>query len=1582
MPATLEIIPIPIGSQLVQSIRGNDPESLNDFQCLIVSSENITGLVESSIILSSGSHLVSLTGENSVWEAVIRPQQTAGIVRITIAANAVDQGNVETSKDIRVSTRFPDVDAETATQIAGRNYFGSAGIAVSPTRIYVSRQQGALRKLYVFTHSGTEQTSEERNLSHGRTGILDYFNESLISNGIYRFSPDGTDIFTYPARSGATHRRSIHTRLGILSYLEFNNEPDTFWVLPYDFEDATSGYDIDAPDSLLSHRVNSIAYQNDLLYLYFAFNMGLARITTDDSIEFIRWLNINLTEISGSSVNDTALYRDTLYILRRQGNPQISIHTLDIKKYRPMSLNTKTRIDVQFADEGSTLDLKRFFPDAERVVFDVGYDKPDFLSINSSLQLAIASGAVRETTAVLVQLKGINRIDATETGSVQFYLVIRKAAALQWRDVDELTMRANSTYDLFQLVPEADSIAFRSGRTRLAGSSISNGVFTVGSEGGLAEFTARKGGSTAHTQININILQASDPDNFSDIFRHRVEIAGIDVSADVSVFPSVSESLDAVILNEYRANEVALTLKSNSQNGFKYNEGIPNNFWETNNLNPAGFQEPIKIFVESLVNGSYVSHLLFSGTILKPTALIGEGGVQLTCLDLTTSLRNTQVQDFGTLEKYDTLRQQSDEVSFQGAYMPESSLLPMQIGTGEAWNGTTKMTIRQLALPSEGVPIPNTGYLTDSQFLTSGGLLPNNPLLVFKTQHRSEDVRFLINQLALNKRVYNAEIDLPPVELDTPFILNRGSVSFSVEKTRTTRLLTDWVYDPTNDRLLMLLSNPEAHLSDLLVQYTINTDAYRTLHTFDKDIKAHRIARRNSTNYYILTSGTIPQDRSAPRLPRVADSTALASDSAAEGSVIRIHHYNASTNTLTEQVAEDDSRPPQLGVHYWVGFENELYIDEFEGIVKDYRGALKWQGSNLYYRYSTNSEFGVARVNASGTTSEMIAQVIGNYQNHLNFAFDVTTTGTLYFVYAEGDTHLSTLTIKRRTSGGTESTILTDTQTVSEGAYLGAHEALFHNNFLYFTAPIQSANLGENATDTQADPDLIIEGVDTSESRFVSHVQLNPTSTRLAPGDDIPIRITFNNDPNVTPSGLQQNDLTVYGGTIQSFSVSGGLFVTIRPDDATQHKNIVIILAEDAVTQGNSETTIVIDFGTKRGIDRSARMTLYRCNVTANNPTLTELATYDYVQLGVCNLTVHDGKVHFIEHPPAAKKFLPINPDLDGYWADEAQTQTMGYNIVPESLGALKKINSAGEVESLGNLQHTDRPYNIAATRCLSFDDELHTVMGYGNPDELLRFNSLASKPDNFQHLVFGKKLRYVIPKFDSNGSRYGLLADIAKKVNATLSFQNGLITVWDRNPYRAQTDGATGTGTSNLDFDSQNKSFPNAGYLRIDKEILRYTGIASGAFTGITRGVLQTQIANHANDTPILFLDGILTADRISGNFSVLTDTTRIFNVITNSGNTAAERDPNSIAKYEERPYTLDLGLTHHELAWESHIFENYLENLKDPHQIINLTLKPTNWLEVGQIIGFKYDLIVYALQIVSITKSQQTTQIRGRTV
>ena len=1705
MPVSLEILTEPIGSQYVQSIGANDPATLNDFAVYIVSSENATGMEQSHLSVSSSSNIVSFEGRNSVWKAIIRPPQTAGVVTLTVAQNAVSEGNPETSKDIRVSTSFPDTDAETPTELLTHAYFSGItyrrAIAVSPTRIYILTTDTNRRsaRLQIHNHQGAfiEQSVYLNNKSTIRVnGRMDYFNGNLYVGeaGIFELS----DVNLV----GDTGIEAlVHTEFGVIS------------------DDEIRPYGADSNQTLPSIDFSSIyaaAHQAGLLYLLGDFNqsrLALAEITAVDSLNLLRRLNID--NISGT-LYDIALYQDTLYLLRSN-----SVHTLDIRKYRPLAKNTKTNIPIQFANEGDIIPLTPFCPDAEKIIFDVNSDKPDFLSINSSNELEVASNAVTETTPIFVLLRGINHIDSQP---FSFYLVVQQATAPKWRDTTKLTMRANSSFDLFHLLEtesgfgDTVTIQFRSGRPRLVDSSLSNGVFRIGTTGGVAEFTARKGSRSSHIRINIDVVQVLDRSGLSDVFDYRAEIAGIDVTDDVEALPSVSETLDPVLINEYRVSEASITLLN--KNG-KYSPDIAGNFWETHNLNPGGFQNAVKICTRHFDGSNWIENLLFSGMIIESFEPISEVAFRLNCVDISSRLRNALVEDFGTLQKWDALRRQSDEDNFEGIYVPNRSLLPIQPETVCAWSGRTELEVSRLQLPSEGIAPANTAYATQSDLRTSGGYLDANPIAKYKTQHRSEDVRFLINQLATNKGVFNTQLDIPGIEVANPFILNRGSVPFSVENTRITRLPVDWVYDSTNDRVLILLSNLEAHLSDLLVQYDLDADTYRILHTFDRDIKAHRIERRNSTNYYILTSKPIAQDRSAPNLPRTIDSTGYAYDAVTAAAEIKIYHYSTTSGTLAEHVAEDDSYPPQLGIHYWTGFENAHSIDAFEGIVPSYRGAFKWQSNNLYYRYAKDGEFGVARVDVSGTTSvrlnsETDVDVIycvddtgdevfvisafsykelrrftlpagstnpkgitvddnylycvdqNNFSNQV-LVFDkntadgtqaiairtfdipaglhqprgITVDGNTLYCVKSGTFGNAVLVFSKNTADGAEATEIRSFSLPGVGKGItvdGDDLYVIQDSTLYTNIAVYNKNTADG---TQA---TAIRTFDISSSANPTGITVNSDTLHYVDSTDDNLIILDKNTADGTqatekarvglPSGLStpvgvtyspnserllalissQNNLnfafnvntsgTVYMAYAIGNAIGSALVIKSRTSSGTETqilydfkglRELTALDSQGGAYLGCYECLFhdnhlymlcpvgrvdVDDTNNRtRSVTKAAGMVLYRCNVTASSPTLTTIETWDFATRGACNLIVHDGAVHFVENPPAASKFKPINPDLNGYWTNPERTQTMGYNLVPENQGQLKRISSSGAVERLGNLWYTDRPYNIAATRCLSIGRDLHLTMGYGNLDEVLRLGSLASAADNVAHIVYGRTLHYVLPEFKADGSVYDALAEIAKKINATLSFEKDIIMIADRSPYRAMTDGATGTGTGNLSFENTNKSFPDAGFLLIGKEILQYSGISGSAFTGITRGVLGSPITNHTDGTPIVYLDAIIRLDSVT-EITRQSDTNRIYNIIRDSNGIAEVRDEASIKKYGERPYTLDLGLTHHEKIWSEQIYQQYLAELKDLQQLVNLQTVPYIGLGLGQIVPFFYDETVKPMRIVAIRYEPRATHITGRTL
>lgn len=313
--------------------------------------------------------------------------------------------------------------------------------------------------------------------------------------------------------------------------------------------------------------------------------------------------------------------------------------------------------------------------------------------------------------------------------------------------------------------------------------------------------------------------------------------------------------------------------------------------------------------------------------------------------------------------------------------------------------------------------------------------------------------------------------------------------------------------------------------------------------------------------------------------------------------------------------------------------------------------------------------------------------------------------------------------------------------------------------------------------------------------------------------------------------------------------------------------------------------------------------------------------------------------------------------------------------------GNLFSINAAGEVEDKGFVWFTERAYNVFGSRLLVVGDDLHIMSGYGDPDALLKAESLASRADNFVHLVLGETLKYILPTFEPDSSIHAELSTLAKNVNAVVSFAQGIIQITDRLPFRALTNGQTGVGVANIAYDSQNKPFPASGYILVGSEVISYSGLVTGAFTGIGRGVLGTEIVNHFNDQPILYLDNVITSTYLSLNLQ--SDTNRIYNIVRDSNLTTEVRDEASIALYGERPYVLDLsGIGRHENQWILSVFNEYLTELKNLQSIVNLQLTRDTELSLGQIIPFIKDGVVRAMRIVSLRDEQARTTIRGRTI
>ena len=721
-----------------------------------------------------------------------------------------------------------------------------------------------------------------------------------------------------------------------------------------------------------------------------------------------------------------------------------------------------------FARNGETLDLRAILS-GTTFAFRSSFVSPSWLTLSSDTHLVIAADAVSEITPVVVKLND----------DLSFYLVVMPSVAPTTRfDGDTLAMLPNSTFDMFSIVENVDSITLQSGPT---GSSISNGVLTVGTVGGTAALVATNAAGT--TQFSIVIDVVADADVSLDTFRYSIEIAGIDVSGDFLGIPTISGSLDAIRIDEYRVNNAEVVL---SDDAGKYNSDVSGNFWEQNNLNENGYNESIKIYKETVVNGVRTRYLQFSGFITQTTIDIQNITISLSCVDDSSVFRNQNVGDAASSEKWDVLTQDTLTRSIGGItyttvsdysgridqYHPHEDLLPMHIEDVSAWIDSTPLEIQTTFIPDVGELQPNIAQITPAVLRRQGSIF-ENILTRFQTPDTHRDIAQLIKKLVLKAGLYQADIDVDRPTLETPYILNRGNMPLRIENTRPQRTAVDWEYDATDDTLMILMASDSPYIKDWLVRYNIKDDTYKILHAFESGLNPIRIARLNNTTYYFLISET------------------FSSQFTSDGQNIQgaIYQYTTDTQTLTERVSTTDDDFP---------LSTTLYRDaNDDNIRKNIKSTFKCIGNALYYAGNR----GVCRLGTSGAPQNLGGLPSGFSSGRHFVGFDINDDGDIYTlntsVARSGNLSARRLRIDRRLSTETAFSTLY-TFPVPESHFsdslppiyesLLSYELLIHGNALY----ILYSNL-EAGDRTRLDKFIISGNSATFDSQIAGENADGPT---------------------------------------------------------------------------------------------------------------------------------------------------------------------------------------------------------------------------------------------------------------------------------------------------------------------------------------------------------------------------------------------------------------------------------------------------------------------------------------------------------
>ena len=669
-----------------------------------------------------------------------------------------------------------------------------------------------------------------------------------------------------------------------------------------------------------------------------------------------------------------------------------------------------------------------------------------------------------------------------------------------------------------------------------------------------------------------------------------------------------------------------------------------------------------------------------------------------------------------------------------------------------------------------------------------------------------------------------------------------------------------------------MLSQPDKNFSDLLVVHDVETDIQHILKEFDKGVTCLKLAQVGNI-FYILTTGGIDLDRSSTEVTQ--DTLEVVSHyDRALSSESKIIKYDASTDTVTDHVAANATYPPQPGSHYYTGFNNAIRTFDWEGIVPDSRGGFKIHGTDLYYRYATDSAFGIAKVSSTGTATALWGINKGDYYNHLKFDFDINTSGDVFFVYVEQSATGSSLHIKKRTAGGTLSDVRTITKTFSQltdtaaplpnqgGWFSGIHEVHLDGNTLYISAEI--------------------------------------------------------------------------GRCETYYDSSDNLHLT-------------------------------------RSQQKGAGSAIYSIDTVNPALSLTLVDGYEFAQEGARSFTSHLNRVYYLESPPEYYKFPRFNPDL-------SDTFSVGLTEnVDVGKGNLKYIDSNG-ITDTGRMWYGNQPYSVTWVPLLSIAGSLYANVVFSNPDDILKLHSETSRVDNFQWIKYGNNLEFILEELPS-GNVYDILQDIAKKLNAIIQVSNNRIELIEREVVEMLLNGGLTASASTLTYDSANLTVPSSGTVLINNEIIGYTGKTATTLTGLTRGIHHTIAAAHADDSAIIFIDTLIEpSDYISLNRNI--DINRVYNVIQSPDKILESRDEPSITRFGERVFNLDLGLSRHDRCWTEYIFENYLEELKDVHNIVSLKLSPNFKVRLGDVATLDFNGTITPIRVVEVTYNRDDTTLQFRSI
>lgn len=437
---------------------------------------------------------------------------------------------------------------------------------------------------------------------------------------------------------------------------------------------------------------------------------------------------------------------------------------------------------------------------------------------------------------------------------------------------------------------------------------------------------------------------------------------------------------------------------------------------------------------------------------------------------------------------------------------------------------------------------------------------------------------------------------------------------------------------------------------------------------------------------------------------------------------------------------------------------------------------------------------------------------------------------------------------------------------------------------------------------------------------------------------------------------LGDNAGGAFTGILEAVSIGEYLYIVVQIRKFTQ----TVDDDGDLVTPANPENFLSND---------QAGAALVRVNLDTCSFQL--LKAYSDVTLAARSLTVDGTNLYFIEGSHY------VYQENNIIFSDPQWREKIG-NVrkIEHPASIIQEVGRNWRSATTGDNPNTDEKdyfYGVhgATTAPIAIlNKALHMITGFGNFDGIGQPSSEhpVNRIGNWNWIQYHNQINQRLSEVQTNGrTGFDVLKDIAILNNAILGFENDTFFMRPREPQKA-VNGSSGITATQQSIHTTHLNwgqFPTEGYLFINGELIKHTGAdADGQFAKLTRAAENTTAAAHTGRFEITFVNHVIalntdTLEMPIKNVIAQNDNRQFYNrVIVHYGDgqqTPPAEDVKSIAENGASLLEINVPLDSHQEHWATWIAENYLARFKNIQQVLQLTLKPTFFLTVGDVVYLK---------------------------